>query len=102
MEPSSDFDIVPKPRIVDDIRRTTAVDGVVRPRQLWRLGTLEDLLKRFSPGERLLLYIFTVLLGISTLILVIGVNRMISVVVPAAGGSLSEGEISPARFINPI
>ena len=63
---------------------------------------MENLLRAFSPGERLLLYMFTVLLSISTLTLLIGVNRVISVAVPAPGGALSEGETSPARFINPI
>ena len=102
MEPFSDIPPIPQPRIVSDITRRGPIVQAVKPRQLWRLGSLEDLMRRFSPGERLLLYIFTLILGLSTLVLLIGVNRAISVSVPAAGGSLSEGETSPARFINPV
>src|SRR6185436_12416071 len=102
MEPSSEFDRIPSPRIVDDVRRPTPLRQVTKERRLMRLATLEDSLKRFTPGERLLLYFFTLILAVSTLLLVIGVNRSISVVVPSSGGALSEGETSPARFINPI
>ena len=62
----------------------------------------EELLIKFSPAERLALYAFAILLGLSTLALLSAANSAISVEVPAQGGSLTEGEVGPARFINPV
>jgi peptide/nickel transport system substrate-binding protein len=73
-----------------------------RERSLKRLSVLETLLARFSPGERLLLYAFTILLGASVLALLYGVNSEVSSEIPASGGAITEGVVGPARFINPI
>ena len=72
------------------------------PRSLRRLSVLEQLLARFTPSERLLLYFLSSLLAASTLLMVIYVDRKVSVDIPARGGELTEGEVGPARFINPI
>lgn len=66
------------------------------------LAQFEALLPRFSPAERLLLYALSVVLAVSALLLVIEASHDLSVVIPASGGSLTEGEIGPARFINPL
>jgi peptide/nickel transport system substrate-binding protein len=71
-----------------------------RPRA--RFLRLENLLLSFSSAERLLLYILAVLLGLSAFALLAGANAAVSVRVPAAGGSLVEGEVGPLRFINPV
>lgn len=63
---------------------------------------LEALLLAFSPSERLVLYVILIALAASTLALLAGANAAVSVNVPARGGSLVEGEIGPARFINPL
>ncbi len=75
---------------------------LVEERSLWRVQALERLLRVFSPSERLILYVFTVLLGLSMLAILAGLNSSVSVTVPAAGGTLIEGEVGTARFINPI
>ena len=77
-------------------------ETMTRTRRAWRLVDMEGLLKMFSPGERLSLYVLSCLLGLSALMLLVSVNRAISVTVPSHGGSLTEGETSPARFINPV
>ena len=81
-------------------------DGIVttltKRRRLGRLSLLEDLLGRFSPSERLLLYILTALLAVSAFVMVVYADKSVSVTIPAHGGSLTEGEVGPARFINPI
>ncbi len=74
----------------------------VKERSIWRISFLEDLLRAFSSGERLMLYAFSILLGVSTLALLAGLNSAVSVTIPSAGGTLVEGEIGPARFINPV
>lgn len=66
------------------------------------LSRPEELLRTFSPAERLLLYLLTALLGISALVLFVGLNSAASVTVPGTGGTLVEGVVGPARFINPV
>ncbi len=63
---------------------------------------LENALQRFSPGERLTLYLFATLLCLSTLVMLANLDARASVVVPTTGGTLIEGETGPARFINPL
>lgn len=63
---------------------------------------LEEILTRFSPAERLALYALSVVLALSAFVLLIEASHLFSVVVPAQGGSITEGEIGPARFINPV
>ncbi len=75
---------------------------LIEERSLWRVGSLESLLRAFSPSERLVLYGLTILLGLSALALLAGLNSSVSVTVPAAGGELIEGQVGSARFINPI
>ena len=74
----------------------------MKPHSLGRLSILEGLLVRFSPAERLLLYVLTALLAGSVLTMAIYLDKSVSVSIPAHGGSFTEGEVGPARFINPI
>lgn len=77
-------------------------EAVLKERRVSLFARIERLLETFSPFERLVLYFFSVALGLSTLALLAGLNTSISVDVPAPGGSLTEGETGPVRFINPI
>src|SRR3989344_4189890 len=63
---------------------------------------LNELVRSLSPFERLALYVLAVLLGLSTLVLLAKANAAVSVDVPSRGGSLTEGLVGPARFINPV
>ncbi|MDO8481637.1 MAG: ABC transporter substrate-binding protein [bacterium] len=76
--------------------------AMVRPRSHSYFSMMEDMLLTFRPGERLLLYVLSIILALSAGALLIGVNKAVSVVVPALGGSLTEGVVGPPRFINPI
>lgn len=82
--------------------RGTLKDTILRPRKLLRLAKLEEMVRALSPAERLALYACTLVLGASSLALVAGANAAVSVVVPSHGGSLTEGLLGPARFINPL
>lgn len=73
-----------------------------KPRTHRFLRYFELLLERFTPLERLVLYGFTIVLGISTLILLATLNQRFTVEVPAPGGTLTEGETVAARFVNPV
>lgn len=66
------------------------------------LARFENTLPRFSPAERLFLYALAVVLAVSAFLLVVEASHYFSVIVPAQGGALVEGEIGPARFINPL
>ncbi len=77
-------------------------DKLTKPRAIPLLSFLEGVLRTFSSGERLLFYTFTIFLGASAFALLAGLNASVSVNVPAAGGSLTEGEVGSARFINPV
>lgn len=75
---------------------------MARPRKLSRLAKIERLTASLSPFERLLLYILTALLSMSALALLSLTNAAVSVTVPSSGGALVEGQLGPARFINPL
>lgn len=77
-------------------------EKLLKERPLWRITILEDIMRSLSIGERLALYVLTAILSLSALTLIAGVNSAVSVTVPAHGGRLVEGEVGPARFINPI
>ncbi|MSU73511.1 hypothetical protein EXS56_00020 [Candidatus Kaiserbacteria bacterium] len=94
---SMDFDYDSPSDTTQNLKKT-----LVEERSLWRVGSLESLLRALSPSERLVLYGLTILLGLSALALLAGLNSSVSVTVPAAGGELIEGEVGSARFINPI
>lgn len=66
------------------------------------LRRFEEMLNAFSPGERLILYGLVIILGASALALLAGLNAAVSVNVPSPGGSLREGLVGPARFVNPV
>src|SRR3569832_1291749 len=72
------------------------------PRRIGFLKRLKDLLTLFSPAERLVFYILSIVLALLGLALLAGANALVSVEIPASGGSIVEGELGPARFINPL
>lgn len=97
-------DITPKRESLK--ARRSAQNGLlsifVKPLRLGIFDRLNAALAAFSPSERLVLYILSSTLALTTLVLLSSVNALVSVTVPVAGGVLTEGEIGPARFINPL
>lgn len=89
---------------MDDSSGTTPVlkTSLTRERSFLRFSALDDLLARFSPAERLVLYMLTIFLSVSALALLAGANETVSVNMPSRGGSITEGLVGPARFINPV
>lgn len=77
-------------------------DKLTLERKTAFLRPLEELLGVFTPGERFILYGLTILLSASSLALLSGVNSAVSVTIPTRGGTLTEGLLGPARFINPL
>lgn len=63
---------------------------------------LEPLMRAFTPFQRMMLYGFTILLGLSSFVLLAKANDLASVRVPAPGGSFAEGAVGTPRFVNPL
>lgn len=71
-----------------------------RPRRA--LYAAEELLKTFSPGDRFIFYVLSIVLAGSAFALLAGLNAMVSSEVPSRGGSLTEGIVGTPRFANPV
>lgn len=78
------------------------VSTLTKERGTGLFAALHDLQRRFRPAERLALYVLITIMTLSALGLLHGVNAALSVEVPADGGTLIEGEVGSARFINPV
>ena len=63
---------------------------------------LENALHTFSPAEKVLSFVFTVLLIVGAASLVYKVNALFLIEQPAFGGEFKEGVIGNPRFINPL
>lgn len=63
---------------------------------------LHDLLRTFSPFERLVLYVFSTLLALSAAWILVVLSTIFSTYVPTRGGSFTEGAVGTARFVNPL
>ena len=76
--------------------------SLAKHRELAYLSGFEHTRHTFSAGDRLILYVLVGIFAISSLGLLAGANALASTSVPASGGSLTEGVVGPARFINPL
>jgi peptide/nickel transport system substrate-binding protein len=63
---------------------------------------VHSLLRTFSPSERLLLYVLTLVMGVSAFVLLGNANKAISTEVPTQGGEIVEGAVGVPRFVNPL
>ena len=65
-------------------------------------GKLSKIISDFSITEKVFFYTISAIFIVSGVILFEGVNKSVSVEVPANGGYLKEGIIGSPRFINPV
>jgi peptide/nickel transport system substrate-binding protein len=65
-------------------------------------NSAHNLTRKFGPAEKMIFGVFSALLIIFGLNLLIRVNNLFLVEVPAKGGVLREGFVGAPRFINPI
>jgi len=73
-----------------------------RPVATPRLGRLQGVVSRLSPAERIVFGIIVTVFAASALVVLYRVNSLLMVEVPASGGTLTEGIVGTARFINPL
>ncbi len=89
----SDFDSSPS----EDLKTK-----LFRHRDVPHLSRFEEMRRALSPGERLLVRTLAIALGLSFFAIVAGIMNAASVEVPSRGGSLTEGVVGTARFLNPL
>ncbi len=70
---------------------------VLRP-----LDRLDEMVRAFSPGDRVTFYALAILVGIASLTGLYALEQSLLAEVPSYGGSLVEGEVGSPRFINPL
>ena len=63
---------------------------------------VEKYIDAFSPTEKMLFWVFVIMLVGSTFTLLFNVNKFLVTKVPASGGAFTEGILGSPRFINPI
>jgi peptide/nickel transport system substrate-binding protein len=82
--------------------KTGLTETLTKKRSIPFLSKLEALPAAFSPAERLALYLLSAVLAVCATLLLAGLSNYISVQVPMRGGTLTEGDVGPVRFINPL
>ncbi|MBI4088533.1 peptide ABC transporter substrate-binding protein [Candidatus Kaiserbacteria bacterium] len=76
-----------------------------RLKRSWNVPLFErwgERVRAFSPGDRILFYMLTALVGIASLSGLYALEQSLLVQVPAYGGSLTEGAVGSPQFINPL
>jgi peptide/nickel transport system substrate-binding protein len=101
MESFTHTETTPTHNVAQDVVSPTQ-PALTRHRTHKYFGFFEELLKRFTPLERLALYGFTIGLGLSVALFLAAINESITTEIPARGGHIIEGETAPARFVNPV
>jgi len=66
------------------------------------LKKLDKIIKKLNSHEKIIFFVFVVLLFLSTLLLLLKINEHITIEVPREGGKIIEGVIGSPRFINPL
>jgi peptide/nickel transport system substrate-binding protein len=66
------------------------------------LQGLNDRVRAFSSGDRILFYVLALIIGSASLGSLYALEQSLLVVVPTYGGSLREGEVGSPQFINPL
>lgn len=63
---------------------------------------IKEVLSHFSLVEKLLFMFFVSIMTISAIILILNLNEHYKISIPSKGGTLTEGMIGSARFLNPV
>lgn len=71
-------------------------------RHLNFIEKIEKVVEKMSLSEKIFFYLFSIILGISGIIILFNVNNSFLTEVPAFGGSFTEGLVGSPRFINPV
>ena len=84
------------------LKKSALQAALLKERIASRISTFDATYRLFSPGERLVLYLLMATLSLSAFALLARANALVSVQVPAQGGTLEEGVVGTVRFVNPL
>lgn len=91
--------------ISNEVNSTERSDWREKLNRSWSiplLNYLEERVRSFSPGDRVIFYALLILVGIASLSSLYTLEKSLLVQIPAYGGTLSEGEVGSPQFINPL
>ena len=77
-------------------------ERLTRVRGILALDRLDERVRSFSPGDRIVFYGLAILVGIASLACLYALEQSLLTQVPAYGGTLVEGEVGSPQFINPL
>ncbi len=77
-------------------------EQLTRPRSFQVLERVHERIRSFSPGDRVVFYVLSGLVGIASISGLYALEQSLLVEIPAYGGSLREGEVGSPQFINPL
>ena len=79
-----------------------ALERLMRVRSIPLLERVSERVRSFSSGDRVLFYLFALLVGIASLSSLYALEQSLLKKVPSYGGTLVEGSVGSPRFINPL
>lgn len=82
--------------------RTFLFGMLMRLRNISFLHRMSNQVESLSPGDRFIVYVFASIVCITTLVNVYSIEKSFLVIVPAFGGTLTEGMMGNPQFINPL
>jgi peptide/nickel transport system substrate-binding protein len=77
-------------------------EKLIRVRKVPVLERVSEQVRALSPGDRLIFYLFAVLVGAASILGLYSLQQSLLVEVPTYGGTLVEGALGSPRFINPL
>jgi hypothetical protein len=66
------------------------------------LGGLSRLVRSLPPSDTFIVFILALLIGVVSIMSLFALMRHFQVIVPAHGGTLTEGVVGAPRFVNPL
>jgi len=96
-------------RLVEKLSRfiSNGVDAetrerLMRVRSISELERIQERIRSFSSGDRVLFYTLSILVGIASLVGLYSLEQTLLQEIPTYGGSLIEGKVGSPQFINPL
>ncbi|MDP1690183.1 MAG: peptide ABC transporter substrate-binding protein [bacterium] len=77
-------------------------EKLMRVRSIPALERVQERIRSFTSGDRILFWAFAALAGIASILGFYALEQSLLVEVPAYGGSLVEGAVGSPQFINPL
>ena len=87
---------------MNDGTRSRLREQLTRIRRISVLDRLQTVFNTLSPGDRTIVFVLAVLVGIASLLSFFSLEQSLLEKIPTYGGSLTEGSVGNPQFINPL